>query len=114
MKHRLTKEPDDRDFGAIDAMPLEQALSGLRVRLGHHAFGLGQDPGARPAVEQRGGIGERLAQQVALLRRIGAINGWAGVAERDAVGREQSRIDPVQGGSTHESDGFERDHGCTR
>jgi hypothetical protein len=52
------------------------ALNRLRVGLGHYSLGLDEDCRARPAVEQRGGIGERLAQQVAL----GPRHGWAGVA----------------------------------
>jgi hypothetical protein len=36
------------------------------------------------------------------------------MAERGAVGFEGGCVDSVEGGSTHQADGFERDHGCVR
>jgi len=115
MQHRLPEEPNDRKFGAIDAMLPEQAFDRFRVRVGHEPFGFGEDPwGARPSVAARGSLGERLPSQAAFRPRIGAMKARTRVAERDPVGLEESRIDPVEGGSTHEADGFKRDHGCAR
>ena len=53
MEHGLTMEPNDRDFGAIDAMLLAQAFDRLRLRLGHQAFGFGEGSWAPRAVGQR-------------------------------------------------------------
>jgi len=47
MQHGLTREPNDRDLGAIDALRLEHAFDGLRVRLGDQLFGFAKDPRAR-------------------------------------------------------------------
>jgi hypothetical protein len=115
MEHGPTVKPDDRDGGAINAMLLEQAFDGLRLRLGHQPFGFGEDPGARPGGRPERRVGKRLPQQGALGSRIGANkDSGARMAERDAVGFEEGCLDRVEEGSAHQADGFERNHGCAR
>jgi|307.fasta_scaffold177626_2 hypothetical protein len=42
------------------------------------------------------------------------MNARARAAERDAVGLQERRIRPFEGGAIHEADGFDWDHGCAR
>jgi hypothetical protein len=52
-------EPNDRDFGAIDARLPKQVFDHHRVRLGHQLIGFGEAPKPRPSVGERGDLGER-------------------------------------------------------
>ena len=97
VQHRLAVEADDVDV--LRLHPILGDEGGDRLGMGqrHRTLGLGQSrPGI--ALRQVHGLGERLAQQIALGRAIGTVAGRSERLDQLSVGFDQRDIHPVQRG----------------
>jgi hypothetical protein len=63
MEYGLAVKPDDRDGGWVNAMLVEQALTLCACALVASRSASARPLGARPSVDQRGGVGKRLPQE---------------------------------------------------